>query len=214
MVGVRRWVYRDLVSGETYTVPINPNAMTTPYPQRKFIYKSTTAGPAGTTVTNEAHADPQQWQYSGDILDKAHFDALVYWSRKQNRVQITDHYGRAFIITIDQFNPVPKRAVNVPWRHTYTVSASVYAIFDADTPPPTMTHLSPTHGPAGTVVTITGLNFTGTTAVHFGTVAAAFTVLSDSSMTTTVPDGGGDALVVTTPKGDSNVADFLVGFIL
>ncbi len=56
--------------------------------------------------------------------------------------------------------------------------------------PPTVTGLSPTSGPAtgGTVVTIAGTNFTGTTQVDFGSVrASSFTVLSNTSITATAP---------------------------
>jgi hypothetical protein len=55
---------------------------------------------------------------------------------------------------------------------------------------PTVTSVDPAAGPTigGTVVTITGTNFTGATQVYFGTVSAAsFTVDSDTSITATAP---------------------------
>ncbi|GAB3859772.1 hypothetical protein GCM10028822_36880 [Hymenobacter terrigena] len=52
---------------------------------------------------------------------------------------------------------------------------------------PAITGLSPTSGPAGTSVIITGSGFTGTTAVSFGGVAASFVVNSDTQITATVP---------------------------
>jgi hypothetical protein len=61
---------------------------------------------------------------------------------------------------------------------------------DTANEPPTVTGLSPASGPAagGTVVTITGTNFTGTTQVDFGKVAASsFKVLSNTSITATAP---------------------------
>lgn len=131
MPGVLRWKFKDLKTNEVWTVPLNPDNMTSPYPQRKYVYNSTTAGPAGTTVTHEAHSDPVSWQFSGQILDRDHFDKLLYWSRKKNRIQITDHYGRIFIVLLDQFNVLPKRAYGKPWRHTYTMTASVYSTADA-----------------------------------------------------------------------------------
>ncbi|BCW87580.1 hypothetical protein sos41_07100 [Alphaproteobacteria bacterium SO-S41] len=72
---------------------------------------------------------------------------------------------------------------------------------------PTVTSLSPTSGPAagGTVVTLTGTNFTGLTAVSFGgTAAASFTFNSSTSITATSPAGTGTVNVrVTTPGGTS-----------
>jgi hypothetical protein len=56
--------------------------------------------------------------------------------------------------------------------------------------PPTVTGVTPSSGPAtgGTVVTILGTNFTGTSQVRFGGVpAASFKVNSDTSITATSP---------------------------
>ena len=72
---------------------------------------------------------------------------------------------------------------------------------------PTVTGLSPTSGPVGggTLVTITGLAFTGATAVDFGTTpATSFTVVSDTTITAESPAGTGTVdVTVTTPAGSS-----------
>jgi hypothetical protein len=72
---------------------------------------------------------------------------------------------------------------------------------------PTVTALSPTSGPAGggTVVTITGTNLTGATAVEFGsTPATDVTVDSSTQLTAVSPPGTGTVDVkVTTPNGTS-----------
>ncbi|MBK7650244.1 MAG: BspA family leucine-rich repeat surface protein [Flammeovirgaceae bacterium] len=55
---------------------------------------------------------------------------------------------------------------------------------------PNITSFSPTFGPIGTTVTITGTNLTGVTGVSFnGTPAITFTVLSSTSISATVPAG-------------------------
>jgi hypothetical protein len=64
--------------------------------------------------------------------------------------------------------------------------------FTFSLPLPTVTSVSPNVGPTGggTSVTVTGTNFTGTTAVRFGTTAASsFTVNSATSITATSPAG-------------------------
>nr|WP_249355532.1 IPT/TIG domain-containing protein [Chloracidobacterium sp. D] len=68
--------------------------------------------------------------------------------------------------------------------------------------PPTITSFSPTSGPVGTSVTITGTNFTGTTDVRFNGVAATFTVNSNTQITATVPAGATTGpITVTNPAG-------------
>ena len=74
--------------------------------------------------------------------------------------------------------------------------------------PPDISSISPTHGPAvgGTTVTISGVNFSGATAVDFGsTPATSFAFKSDGQITATSPAGTGTVQVtVTTPSGTSN----------
>jgi hypothetical protein len=67
---------------------------------------------------------------------------------------------------------------------------------------PYITSFSPTSGPVGTSVIITGGNFTGATAVKFNGVSAAFTVNSATQITATVPAGATTGRIsVETPCG-------------
>jgi hypothetical protein len=106
-----------------------------------------------------------------------------------------------------------------PAAGIYTVALTVFAsdgtsIGTARTltvgtlPPPAVTRVAPKKGPAGggTIVTITGSQLTGATAVSFGGVAAtSFTVSSATSITALVPAGTGGTVDVrvTTPGGPS-----------
>lgn len=72
--------------------------------------------------------------------------------------------------------------------------------------------INPTQGPSGggTLVTITGTNLSGTTAVHFGTRSAtSVTNVSPTEVTAVSPSGSGVVgVTVTTPGGTSNPQSF------
>ena len=75
------------------------------------------------------------------------------------------------------------------------------------TPATQVTGITPSNGPAagGTLVTITGIGFTGATAVDFGTVPATdFTVVNDTTITASSPPGILTVdITVVTPDGTS-----------
>ncbi|MBI4498303.1 MAG: carboxypeptidase regulatory-like domain-containing protein [Chloroflexi bacterium] len=75
---------------------------------------------------------------------------------------------------------------------------------------PTIASFTPTSGPTGTVVTITGTNFRTTTGVTFNNVAATFTVQSATSIVATVPSGATAGRIrVTNPAGTAtSTTDF------
>ena len=83
-------------------------------------------------------------------------------------VQVTTPSGTSTVVTADEFT-----VTNV------TASAPAVTAIDVNT--------SSTAG--GQVVNITGTNFSGTTAVKFGSTSATFVVNNDSSITATVPAG-------------------------
>ena len=77
---------------------------------------------------------------------------------------------------------------------------------------PQITNFTPTSGTVGTLVTITGVSLTQTTAVTIGGKAAAFTVKSDTQVTATVPAGAktGAAISITTAGGTASFGKFVV----
>ena len=104
--------------------------------------------------------------------------------------------------------------VNAPARILGTLAPSVkkgdyFANYAAST---TISSLSPASGAIGAALTIAGSGFTGATAVSFnGTNQPTFTVVSDSSITTTVPTGATSGNVsVTSPTGTAT-SFFTVG---
>jgi hypothetical protein len=80
-----------------------------------------------------------------------------------------------------------------------------FTIGTSSAPPPSISSFAPTGGPAGTAVTLTGSNLTGTTAVSFNGAAATYTVVSDSQISATVPAGATSGPIgVTTPGGTAS----------
>ena len=78
-------------------------------------------------------------------------------------------------------------------------------LFTVVPPTPVISSLSPATGPAGTLVTITGANFTGATSLTLnGVTVTGFTVVNATTITLTIPAGAttGD-LIVTTAGGAS-----------
>ena len=84
------------------------------------------------------------------------------------------------------------------------------AVNDVLPPIPAITDFSPASGSAGTSVTISGVNFTDVTAVRFnGINAASFSILSDTSISATVPNGATTGYIsVTSPDGTATSAAF------
>ncbi len=67
---------------------------------------------------------------------------------------------------------------------------------------PTVTGFTPTTGPAGTTVVITGSGFTGTTAVKFNSTTTTFTTNSANQITASAPSGATTGKIyVVTPSG-------------
>ncbi len=76
---------------------------------------------------------------------------------------------------------------------------------------PTIKSISPTSGPVGTVVTITGTGLTGATSVTVDGKAASFTVVSSTEITVTVPsDAKTGKITVTTAGGTASSKTFTV----
>jgi hypothetical protein len=77
-----------------------------------------------------------------------------------------------------------------------------------------ITSFTPTSGPGGTIVTITGANLNGATSVSFGGVAASsFVVNSATSITATVGSGSTGLITVVTPAGSASLGTFTFGVL-
>ena len=75
--------------------------------------------------------------------------------------------------------------------------------------PPTITAVSPLSASAGSVVTITGTNFSGVGQVNFGGYNAAFTIISPTQINAIVGNSGASGSVtVSAPSGSTDFPGF------
>ena len=94
-------------------------------------------------------------------------------------------------------------------EHGTTIAYAVYNTITGylvkPIPVPTLTSFTPSSAGAGTVVTISGTNFTGANAVAFGgTPATSFTVVNATTITATVGSGTTGTVSVTTAYGTAS----------
>lgn len=128
---IHYWVFDD-GAGDTYTVPINPNKMTSPYPEKAITTHVTTAVD-GNTLYFQGRSAPANWQFGGKILDKDHYDNLRKWVYEKGRIVITDHFNRAISCLLLKFDPVPPAPAQSRvhyWNHDYTITALVASVDD------------------------------------------------------------------------------------
>jgi hypothetical protein len=91
---------------------------------------------------------------------------------------------------------------------TYVSGVARFTVSGAAPPPiPVFGSFTPTIGPVGTSVTITGFGFTGATAVQFGGVSASFTANSLTRITATVPPGAVTGPITVVAPGGSVDSD-------
>lgn len=119
-----RWTFTEVATTATYTVPINPDAMSSPTQERQA---STAFGISGGRVRPRTLMSPPQakeWEFSGAIRTQEHHDALLEWSRKDGLVRVTDHLGRVFEVMFTSFQPTERQPTrSTPWRLRYTMKA-------------------------------------------------------------------------------------------
>ena len=94
--------------------------------------------------------------------------------------------------------------VSATWGTSATRAADRFTYVVPPPPAPTLAAIDPVAGPAGSLVTLLGTDFTGATAVSFGGIPATFTVNNATTITATAPAGSGTVdVTVTTPAGTS-----------
>jgi hypothetical protein len=75
-------------------------------------------------------------------------------------------------------------------------------------PAPIITSFTPTSGVSGTLITITGDNFTGATEVKFGGITTPYTIVNATTITATLTTGATGDVSVTGAGGTGTLAGF------
>jgi len=107
---------------------------------------------------------------------------------------------------------VPPGAATGPIAATSPAGTAVSATNFVVTFTPSISSFTPTTGPVGTPVVITGNNFNGTTDVKFNGVSAIFTTNSNTQVSTSVPSGATTGQIIMTNAAGSghSIDDFVV----
>ncbi len=119
-----RWQFYDPNTLATTQFDVNPNAGGS-LSLEKNISTHTTVAPGGSLIIFEGNEPVQEITFSGIIRTEQQYTDLVTTFQKYHQVELTDDLGRTFMIFIEKFEP--KRAYKraAPWRHTYTVTATI-----------------------------------------------------------------------------------------
>jgi hypothetical protein len=121
-----RWTLKDTVTNEVYTMPINPDSMTSPEPDRNLSFGPGWRLNSTRNRTHQTPSDAKEWQFSGPIRTQAHHDALFEWATRDVPVEVSDHLGRTYRVVISQLNVTERRPTKtVPWRLRYEMTTRI-----------------------------------------------------------------------------------------
>jgi hypothetical protein len=125
-VSTKRWIFTEVDTGETYTVPINPDSMSSPFQDRQIQQVYGSREGYNRMRSFELPAPAKEWEFGGAIRTQAHHDALRTWSKKPGLVNVTDHLDRTFQVVFQGFEATDRSPTpQTPWRQRYTMSALV-----------------------------------------------------------------------------------------
>ena len=117
-----RWTLVDTETDETWTMPINPDSMDSPFPMRQFVHAKGVSGGLNRTRTFLAKPQATVIGFGGVIRTKEHHDALEAWARKSVPIELTDHLTRTWRVYITEFVPTDRKpTARIPWRMRYSI---------------------------------------------------------------------------------------------
>lgn len=134
----QRWILFDPDTDEVFTFRDNPNKMTSPLGPRSLtiyptppLYNPAVEARGGMARVIEGNREPYEWSFSGKIRHQIDHDDLMYWSRKLNRLLLTDHLGRTWKVRVLHFDPVELHpTARIDWRFTYDMKLLNYGAIE------------------------------------------------------------------------------------
>ena len=117
-----RWQLYDPIVHDTLTFRHNPQTMTSM--AQGHTTKSQALSPIdGKTRALRSPDKPFTWSFTGKVRTKDEYDALLAWSRRPNRLRLTDHVGRVHELLPQRFSatPVERSGTGNDWLFSYTI---------------------------------------------------------------------------------------------
>jgi len=139
-------------------------------------------------------------------------DSLTYfeWGNYPGSVQAVGYWGIGRSYLYDIFVAYANGVTDRLMKGFFLADPNITQVMPVAPPSltPVITSMTPDHGTTGITVELAGSLLTGTTSVNFSGVEAAFTVVNDSTVDFTVPNGWGSGATIqiylTTPDGSTN----------
>lgn len=118
-----RWVLTEVDTGATWTMPINPDQMSSPHQDKSISTAFGTKAGHERLRTFVTPSPAKEWSWGGVIRTKQHYDQLELWAKKPGKIRVTDHLGRTFEVVIQGFVPEDRQPrPGVMWRMRYEMS--------------------------------------------------------------------------------------------
>ena len=118
------WKFNSINSDDVdeYIFAINPLESTVPSLAKTMTSSSTTAG---RNIVFQGRDAIGTLSCSGTILYQAHYEKLLEWAQKEKQVKITDDLNNSYWVFITSFTPTRQPSSSHPWRHEFSLEATV-----------------------------------------------------------------------------------------
>lgn len=130
------WTFYDPVASETYAMEINPAARTSMEPLESItptdvfdrnIWQNPDPTKEGWGFgTWQEVTPPTQFTFQGTTYTEQQHNALLDWFEKQNRFQLTDHFGWTWEVIFTKYDARLASTRRQLWRHKYTITGLVF----------------------------------------------------------------------------------------